>query len=56
MRIAMIGFRGIPHTYGGNEEFIRHIAPRLAERGHEIIVYCRSGYYPGRAPEWKGVP
>jgi glycosyltransferase involved in cell wall biosynthesis len=51
----MIGFRGIPHTYGGNEEFIRHIAPRLAERGHEIIVYCRSGYYPDREPEWKGV-
>lgn len=33
MRIAMIGFRGIPHTYGGAEEFIRYLAPGLAKRG-----------------------
>jgi len=55
MRIAMIGLRGIPHTYGGGEEFVRHAAPRLAARGHEVIVYCRSGYYPDRAPVWEGV-
>jgi glycosyltransferase involved in cell wall biosynthesis len=55
MQIAMIGFRGIPHTYGGNEEVVRHVAPRLAARGHEIIVYCRSGYFPKREPYWKGV-
>src|SRR5262249_46864967 len=30
MKIGMIGFRGIPHTYGGNEEFARQLAPRLA--------------------------
>src|SRR5947207_2485728 len=49
MRIAMIGLRGIPHTYGGGEEFVLHVAPLLAERGHEVIVYSRSGYYPDRA-------
>ncbi len=51
----MIGSRGIPHTYSGNEEFFRHIAPRLAERGHDIIVYCRSGHYTDRDPYWHGV-
>lgn len=55
MRIAMIGMRGIPHTYGGNEEFVRNLAPRLAAKGHEIIVYCRSGLFPDRAPTWHGV-
>jgi glycosyltransferase involved in cell wall biosynthesis len=56
MRIAMIGLRGIPHTYGGGEEFVRHAAPRLAARGHDVIVYCRSGYYrDDPAPVWDGV-
>ena len=55
MQIAMIGFRGLPHTYSGNEEVVRHVAPRLAARGHEIIVYSRSAYFPGREPYWKGV-
>ncbi len=55
MRIAMIGFRGIPHTYGGGEEQVRHLAPRLAAKGHDITVYCRSGYFRDRAPYWRGV-
>lgn len=55
MRLAMIGFRGIPHSYGGNEEFIRHLGPRLAKRGHEVLVYARSGDYPERVPVWRGV-
>lgn len=55
MRLAMIGFRGIPHSYGGNEEFIRHLGPRLAQRGHEVWVYSRSGDYPDRARTWRGV-
>jgi glycosyltransferase involved in cell wall biosynthesis len=55
LRIAMVGFRGIPHSYGGNEEFIRHLGPRLVERGHHVWVYSRSRDYPDRAPEWRGV-
>lgn len=51
----MIGFRGIPHTYSGNEEFIVNLAPRLAARGHAITVYSRSALFPDRAPEWQGV-
>lgn len=55
MRIAMIGSRGIPHTYGGGEEFVRHLAPRMVQRGHEVIVYCRSNYFKDRTPYYQGV-
>ena len=51
----MIGLRGIPHTYGGGEEFVLHLAPRLVQRGHHVTVYCRRGSSPDRSPEWRGV-
>ncbi|MEY4175920.1 MAG: hypothetical protein RI900_3085, partial [Actinomycetota bacterium] len=41
MRIAIIGSRGYPSTYGGFETFVRRLAPYLAEQGHEVTVYCR---------------
>lgn len=41
MRIALLGTRGIPANYGGFETFAEEISTRLAERGHEVIVYCR---------------
>jgi glycosyltransferase involved in cell wall biosynthesis len=55
MKIGMIGFRGIPHTYSGNEDFVRELAPRLADRGHEVTVYCRSGLFTDRTPIYLGV-
>lgn len=42
MKIAMIGTRGIPASYSGFETAVEEISTRLAERGHEVIVYCRS--------------
>jgi glycosyltransferase involved in cell wall biosynthesis len=42
MRIAMIGTRGVPARYGGFETAVEEIGARLAERDHEIIVYCRN--------------
>lgn len=42
MRIAMIGTRGVPARYGGFETAVEEIGARLAERGHEVIVYCRN--------------
>jgi glycosyltransferase involved in cell wall biosynthesis len=41
MRIALLGTRGIPANYGGFETFAEEISVRLAERGHELTVYCR---------------
>ena len=41
MRIAILGTRGIPARYGGFETFAEELGKRLAERGHEVTVYCR---------------
>lgn len=44
MKIAIIGSRGIPAHYGGFETFAQELAPRLVGLGHDVTVYCRSGY------------
>ena len=43
MRIALLGTRGVPARYGGFETAIVQVGRRLAERGHEVVVYCRGG-------------
>jgi len=55
LRIALFGSRGIPHTYGGAEAFLGELAPRLAARGHEVIVYCRRSMFKERPATYKGV-
>lgn len=42
LRIAILGSRGYPSTYGGFETFVRRLAPWLVSRGHEVTVYGRS--------------
>src|SRR5262249_17650530 len=46
VRIAILGIKGIPATYGGIERYTEEVAVRLAERGHDVTVYCRSYYTP----------
>src|SRR5881227_3778851 len=41
MRIAILGTRGIPASYGGFETFAEELSKRLVERGHRVTVYCR---------------
>jgi len=55
LRIAILGGRGIPSTYSGTETFFIELAPRLVERGHEVIVYCRKALFRERPPVYKGV-
>ena len=43
MRIAILGTRGIPAAYGGFETLAWELSTRLAQRGHEVTVYCRRG-------------
>ena len=45
-RIAILGTRGIPANYGGFETFAEELSVRLAARGHDVTVYCRSGAEP----------
>lgn len=40
MKIAFIGSRGFPGFNGGVEKSLEEVCPRMAERGHEITLYC----------------
>jgi glycosyltransferase involved in cell wall biosynthesis len=55
MKIALIGSRGVPANYGGFETFIQELGRRLAQRGHEVTVYCRSGYYKTKRRFYQGM-
>ena len=46
MRIAMIGQKGIPATYGGVERHVEELSAHLVQRGHEVTAYCRRHYTP----------
>jgi glycosyltransferase involved in cell wall biosynthesis len=52
VRIALLGTRGIPASYGGFETFAEELSVRLVERGHEVVVYCRRPY---ESPAYRGV-
>jgi glycosyltransferase involved in cell wall biosynthesis len=55
MRIAILGTRGIPASYGGFETFAEHLATRLVARGHDVTVYCRAHYVSPQLMEFHGV-
>jgi glycosyltransferase involved in cell wall biosynthesis len=38
----MVGTRGVPAQYGGFETCVEEVGARLAARGHDVIVYCRT--------------
>jgi glycosyltransferase involved in cell wall biosynthesis len=42
MSIAMVGTRGVPARYGGFETAVEEVGRRLADRGHRVVVYCRT--------------
>jgi len=51
----MIGQRGLPATYGGVERHVEELGVRLAERGHEVVVFCRRNYTDDPQPSHRGV-
>lgn len=55
MKIAILGTRGVPPSYGGFETMAAELGTRLIGRGHEVSVYCRdSTGRPGDAT-WRGI-
>jgi glycosyltransferase involved in cell wall biosynthesis len=44
LKIAIVGTRGIPNRYGGFEQFAEKLSSRLADRGHDVTVYCRKPF------------
>ena len=56
MRIAILGTRGVPPSYGGFETFAAELGTRLVQRGHEVTVYCRSQIADrGSRETWNGI-
>jgi glycosyltransferase involved in cell wall biosynthesis len=55
LRIAMIGQRGAPATFGGIERHVEELGSRLTERGHEVTVFCRTNYVAGHDMSYRGM-
>jgi len=55
LRVALIGSRGIPASYGGYETLMEELSRRLSERGLQVTVYCRSHYTPRDLRSHNGV-
>lgn len=48
LRVALVGTRGVPARYGGFETCVEEVGRRLAARGHDVTVYCRSAAHERR--------
>lgn len=48
MKIVMIGQKGLPARSGGIERHVEIMAPGLASRGHDVVVYGRRWYVGDR--------
>jgi glycosyltransferase involved in cell wall biosynthesis len=55
MKIAILGSRGIPVSYGGFETLAEELSTRLVKRGHEVAVYCCAPYSGTSEGSYKGV-
>lgn len=55
MKIAMIGQRGIPASYGGIDLHVEQLSLRLATRGHKVTVFCRRRHCVSKEEEFMGV-
>jgi glycosyltransferase involved in cell wall biosynthesis len=55
VRIAMIGLRGVPATFGGVERHVEELGAALVELGHEVTIYARSNYGEARFDSYRGM-
>ena len=55
MKIVVTGTRGIPNIMGGVETHCEELFPRIAKRGFDVTVICRTNYVKDGLTEWKGV-
>lgn len=54
MKIAIIGTRGIPNSYGGFEQFAEYLSVGLVNRGHSVTVY-NVHFHEYNQSEFRGV-
>jgi glycosyltransferase involved in cell wall biosynthesis len=55
VKIAMIGQKGIPATFGGIEFHVDMLSRELAALGHEVTVFARRWYSPQEIPNPSGI-
>ncbi len=55
MKIAFIGQKGIPASFGGVERHTHDLAVRLVEIGYEVTAFCRAWYTESMAKEYQGI-
>ncbi|MGD9345434.1 MAG: glycosyltransferase family 4 protein [Candidatus Aminicenantes bacterium] len=55
MRVAYIGQKGIPATFGGVEYHVDKLSREMAALGHDVTVYVRSWYTAKNLKEYEGV-
>jgi glycosyltransferase involved in cell wall biosynthesis len=55
LTIHFAGLKGVPATYGGVERAVEEIGARLASRGHEVVVHCRSHYTDEGLTRYRGM-
>ena len=55
LRIAMIGQKGVPATFGGIEHHVQELGSRLAGRGHQVTIFCRRSYASDGMEEFRGM-
>lgn len=55
LRIAFVGTRGVPAAEGGVERHVEELGSRLAARGHDVTVYCRTNYVTDRREAHRGM-
>ena len=54
-RIAILGTRGVPASYGGFETFAEQLGSRLAVHGHSVTVYGRSHVIAAGTNHYRGM-
>lgn len=53
-RIAIIGHRGIPNSYGGFETLAEELSSCLVNLGAKTTVYCRTNYFENKPSTFHG--
>jgi glycosyltransferase involved in cell wall biosynthesis len=55
VKLAILGTRGVPASYGGFETFAEELGSRLADRGHSVTVYGRTGFVDKHLTTYRGM-
>lgn len=51
----MIGQKGVPATHGGVERHVEELGARLADLGHEVVVFTRPNYTEPGLTRYRGM-